>query len=92
MNSQKIQQSTNNIQNKLSEDLKNSEVSVAIKDESISGETFADSQSNIIPESIELNDVVDKQEFQNFADVLHSKKVKDTCWLDEDGFRVCKKP
>ncbi|MBW4427201.1 MAG: hypothetical protein KME50_22860 [Nostoc desertorum CM1-VF14] len=90
MNSQNTQLLTDEIQNKLSKDLKNSKKDVAFEDESTSKETTGESQSSINSESIELNDAVDKQEFHNFADVVHSKELKETCWLDDYGYRVCK--
>ncbi|MDZ7949584.1 hypothetical protein [Nostoc sp. DedQUE09] len=55
MNSQKIQQSTNNIQNELSEGLKNSEVDVAIENDSISEDNSLDLQIDIDPNTIHLN-------------------------------------
>jgi isopentenyl phosphate kinase len=92
MESQNTQQLTDDIQNELSEDLKNSEVGVAINNDGISAENSLDLQSAINPDAIQLNVIVEQQEIQNFLGVNQPKKLKGLiCGIDpKTGLTICK--
>lgn len=92
MNSQNTRQSTNNIQNELSEDLKNSEVSVVSKNNDVVGDDSQEElQTSIGPKTNEFDDTVSKQEIKDLTGVIQSKKLaEEVCWYNQQGIRVCR--
>jgi hypothetical protein len=90
MNSQEIQQSTNDIQNESSENL-NSEVSAASKNDGVVVNNFQEeSQNSIHSKTNEFNDASEKHEIQDLSGVIQSKQLKEVCWYNQLGQRVCR--
>ncbi|MBD2560338.1 MULTISPECIES: hypothetical protein [Nostoc] len=92
MTSQNTQQLTNDIQNELSEDLKNSDEGVVIENDGISADNSLGLQSAIDPDAIQLNVPVEQQEIQNSLGVNQPKKLKGLiCGIDpKTGLTICK--
>lgn len=92
MNSQNIQQFTNDIQNGSSEDLKNSEVDVAIKNDGVAvNDSQEELQSSIGPKTNKFYDALGKQEIKDLTGVIQSKKLaEEVCWYNQQGIRVCR--
>ncbi|MGJ5630031.1 hypothetical protein [Nostoc sp. CALU 1950] len=91
MESQNIQQLTNDIQNEASNSLNKSQSEVAVQNDSGLGDNSQELQSSIDINKTELNDVVGEKEVEHFAEGIPpmKKKLQQTCWVDEDGNRVC---
>ncbi|AVH71849.1 hypothetical protein [Nostoc sp. 'Lobaria pulmonaria (5183) cyanobiont'] len=90
MNSQNTQQSTNDIQNELSEVLKKSEMDVALKKDETEDNFQEELQSRIDPKKNEF-DAVYNQGVKDLTEVIQSKKLADeVCWYTPEGIRKCK--
>ncbi len=91
MNSQNTQQSTNDIQNELSEYMNNSEADVVLKKDDTEDNFQEELQSSIDPKTNEFDAAVGKQEIKDLTGVIQSKKLKEeVCWYNQQGVRICK--
>ncbi|MBE9106997.1 hypothetical protein IQ229_19310, partial [Nostoc cf. edaphicum LEGE 07299] len=68
MNSQNIQQSTEDIQKKNSQNLKNSESRGASQNDGVSGDNSQGFQNSIDVNKTEFNDAAEEKEVQDFAE------------------------
>lgn len=95
MNSQKIQQVTEDIQKKNSQSLNNSESGGVSQNDGVSGDNSQGFQSSIDVNKTEFNDAAEEKEVQDFAErfLPINKKLKsdDNCgWYN--GTYICPKP
>ncbi|MEH2085146.1 hypothetical protein [Nostoc sp.] len=91
MNSQNTQQLTDDIQKETSQSLNNSESSSISENDGISGDNYQDLQSNINLNKTELNDASGEKDVQDLSEVIPPRKKElKSCWVDDDGNRVCK--
>ncbi|MBD2243823.1 hypothetical protein [Nostoc sp. FACHB-888] len=91
MNSQNTQLLTDKIQKEISQSLNNSEFSSLRENHGISGDNYHDLQSNIDLNKTELNDPTGEKNVQDVTQgIPPRKKELKSCWVDDDGNRVCK--
>lgn len=93
MESQTVEQLTNDISNSSPESVNTSEAGVAsaaIKKKPVSGKNPLESQDSVDKNNAELNDVDQTEEVQDVEEVVlpKTKKLKG-CWEDADGNLVC---
>ncbi|MEH2449343.1 MAG: hypothetical protein V7K18_27240 [Nostoc sp.] len=93
MNSQKIQQLTNEIQNESSEISKNSEVDAALivsENEGVLENNSIDLHSSTDSNEIEFNDAVGNNQAQNSSQIIPGQHIKQKgCYLDNHGSMIC---
>lgn len=92
MNFQNTQLLTDDIKNESSEDLNNSEVGGAIKNDCIATDNVQEKlHSSIDPKTNGFNDGADNEEIKDLAEVIRSKKLKEeVCWYNQYGERICR--
>ena len=93
MNSQKIQQLTNDIQNESSEIAKNSEVDAALvvsENEGVLENNLIDLHSSTDSNEIKFNDAVGDNQAQKYSRIIPGQHIKQkTCYLNDQGKMIC---
>ncbi|MBN3907175.1 MAG: hypothetical protein HWQ35_11610 [Nostoc sp. NMS1] len=93
MNSQKIEQLTNDIQNDFSEIPKNSEVDAALvvsENEGVLENNLTDLHSSTDSNEIEFNDAVGDNQSQKSSRIIPGQHTKQKgCYLNDRGKMIC---
>ncbi|MBN3939974.1 hypothetical protein [Nostoc sp. NMS9] len=93
MESQKIQQLTNDIQNEFSEIPKNSEVDAALvvnENEGVLDNNSIDLHTSTDSNEIEFNDAVGDNQAQKSSRIIPGQHIKQKgCYLDNHGSMIC---